>query len=50
MIAKTNRSEAKFKFNKESETLEWNEMKNKPTIQKIKSRNSPNTQSENIMH
>lgn len=48
-MGKTNRSEAKCKLNKESETLEWNEMKNKPNIQKIKSRNSPNTQSENTM-
>lgn len=49
MIAKTNRSEVKFKLNREVETLEGNEMKKKPTIQKIKARNSPNMQSESTM-
>lgn len=48
MIAKTNISEIKFKLNREVEIVEWNEIKNKSIIQKIKSRNSLNIKNENI--
>lgn len=48
MIAKTNISEIKFKLNRKVEIVEWNEIKNKSIIQKIKSRNSLNIKNENI--
>ena len=48
MIAKTNTSEIKFKLNRKVEIVEWNEIKNKSIIQKIKSRNSLNIKNENI--
>lgn len=49
VFAKTNLSETRFKLNRKVERAEWNEIKNKPIIQKIKSRNSPSIKNENIM-
>ena len=49
MTGKTIMGDVKFQLNRKVEILEWDEMKNKSTIQKIKSRNSPYMQSENMM-